>query len=43
VGTFSGTPAAGSSYTIAMTISYTDTTTGFSYQDAGTVTGKVTN
>ena len=41
VGTFSSPPAAGGSYSVAVSISYTDTATNFAYTDSGTVTGKV--
>lgn len=41
VGTFGNVGGKGSSYTIAMTMDYTDTKTGFQYGDSGTVTGKI--
>ncbi len=41
VGTFGSPPASGSSYSVAMQIGYTDTSTGFAYTNTGTVTGTV--
>ncbi|MDD5022944.1 MAG: hypothetical protein PHU63_02135 [Candidatus ainarchaeum sp.] len=41
VGTFTTPGSSGSSYTVNVQVSYTDTKTGFEYKDAGTVTGKV--
>ena len=36
-----GGQTTGSSYTIAVRVTYTDLNTGFNYTDAGTLTGKV--
>jgi hypothetical protein len=41
VGTFSSPGSTGDSYTIDLTITYVDTSTGFQYVDSGTVTGRV--
>ena len=41
VSTFSNVPSQGGSYTLNVQIHYVDTATGFSYQDSGTLTGKV--
>ncbi len=41
VGNFSNAPSSGGSYSVNMQITYTDLSTGFSYLDSGTVTGKV--
>jgi len=40
VGTFTSAPAKGSSYSVRVDIQYTDTSSGFSYTDAGTLSGK---
>lgn len=41
LGTFTNPDSAGSSYTVTLDIGYTDSETGFSYSDSGTVTGTV--
>ena len=42
VGNFStAVPTSGSSYSVKVAIVYTDTSSGFSYQDSGTLVGKV--
>jgi hypothetical protein len=41
VGTFTGAGDVGDSYSIEVIISYTDSSTGFSYVDSGTLTGRV--
>lgn len=41
VGSFANPGSSGSSYSIAVTLNYTDSDTGFQYTDSGTVTGKV--
>ncbi len=43
VGTFSNVGAVNSAYTVSLAITYSDLSTGFSYTDTGTLTGKVTN
>lgn len=41
LGTFGNPSSAGSSYSIAVDMTYTDLATGFEYGDAGTLTGQV--
>jgi len=41
IGTFSTVPASGGSYSVRVSVLYTDTATGFNYTDTGTLTGKV--
>ena len=40
IGTFTGSPTSGS-YSLKVNIQYTDTATGFSYTDSGSISGKV--
>lgn len=41
VGSFPSAYSSGESYSITLKVDYTDTETGFSYKDSGTLTGRV--